>query len=48
MLVRLRGVIGDRTLLHPAGVTEEAGAIIVQDEPYIDGPINFDYGMNLR
>ncbi|KIN07427.1 hypothetical protein OIDMADRAFT_16139 [Oidiodendron maius Zn] len=43
-----REVIDDMSPLPPPGATEEEDAILLQDEPYIDGPIKVDYGTNLR
>ncbi|EDN98695.1 hypothetical protein SS1G_13554 [Sclerotinia sclerotiorum 1980 UF-70] len=41
-------IIDDKTPLPPAGATDEEDFRILGDEPYIDGPINVDYGINLR
>lgn len=30
------------------GATDEEESHILRDEPYIDGPINVDYGIHLR
>jgi hypothetical protein len=41
-------VVDDRSPLPPPGANEEEEALLLQDEPYIDGPIKVDYGTNLR
>jgi hypothetical protein len=41
-------VIDDKSPLPPPGATEEEDTLLLQDEPYIDGPIKVDYGSNLR
>ncbi|KAA8564007.1 hypothetical protein MFRU_032g00140 [Monilinia fructicola] len=43
-----KDIIDDKTPLPPAGSTEEEEFRILGDQPYIDGPINVDYGTNLR
>ncbi|APA15089.1 hypothetical protein sscle_14g098590 [Sclerotinia sclerotiorum 1980 UF-70] len=43
-----KDIIDDKTPLPPAGATDEEDFRILGDEPYIDGPINVDYGINLR
>ncbi|CAD6444924.1 67d3a5d1-d3d3-43c1-b199-0f4fdc236528 [Sclerotinia trifoliorum] len=43
-----KDIIDDKTPLPPAGATDEEEFRILGDEPYIDGPINVDYGINLR
>lgn len=41
-------IIDDKNPLPPVGATDEEDFRILGDEPYIDGPINVDYGINLR
>jgi hypothetical protein len=41
-------VVDDKSPLPPPADTEEEDEILLQDEPYIDGPIKVDYGTNLR
>ncbi|PQE08200.1 hypothetical protein CJF32_00010290 [Rutstroemia sp. NJR-2017a WRK4] len=41
-------VVDDKTPLPPPGATEAEDFKILQDEPYIDGPVAVDYGVNLR
>lgn len=43
-----RDVIDNKSPLPPAGASDEEDALLLQDEPYIDGPIKVDYGTNLR
>ncbi|RAL63703.1 hypothetical protein DID88_003745 [Monilinia fructigena] len=43
-----KDIIDDKTPLPPAGSTEEEEFRILGEQPYIDGPINVDYGTNLR
>ncbi|TGO58826.1 hypothetical protein BOTNAR_0174g00170 [Botryotinia narcissicola] len=43
-----RDIINEKTPLPPVGATDEEDSVILKDEPYIDGPINVDYGINLR
>ncbi|KAI9641455.1 hypothetical protein NHQ30_010262 [Ciborinia camelliae] len=42
-----KDIIDDKTPLPPAGATDEEEFRILGNEPYIDGPINVDYGTNL-
>jgi hypothetical protein len=41
-------IINDKVPLPPPGATDEEGAILLQDEAYIDSPIKIDYGFNAR
>ncbi|KAF7897645.1 uncharacterized protein EAF01_008611 [Botrytis porri] len=43
-----RDIINDKTPLPQVGATDEEDFYVLRDEPYIDGPINVDYGTNLR
>ncbi|CCD34975.1 hypothetical protein ACHAPC_005765 [Botrytis cinerea] len=43
-----KDIIDDKTPLPPVGATDEEESHILRDEPYIDGPINVDYGTHLR
>lgn len=43
-----RDVINDKSPLPPVGATEEEEFEILQNEPYIEGPIKVDYGTRLR
>jgi acetyltransferase-like isoleucine patch superfamily enzyme len=48
-LVKLwQDVVDDKSPIPPPGKAEEEDAIILQDYPYIDGPIKVDYGTHLR
>jgi len=41
-------IVDDKSPIPPPGKTEDEDAVILKDEPYIDGPIKVDYGTNLR
>lgn len=41
-------VVGDKSPIPPPGKSEDEDALILQDYPYIDGPVKVDYGTNLR
>lgn len=41
-------VIDNKSPLPPVGASDEDDAVLLQAEPYIDGPIKVDYGTNLR
>jgi hypothetical protein len=37
----------DKTPLPPPATTEEEDEALLQDEPYVEGPIKMDYGYNV-
>ena len=41
-------VVSDERPLPPQASTEEEDEALLADEPWIDGPIQVDYGTNLR
>ncbi|CZR69784.1 probable acetyltransferase, CysE/LacA/LpxA/NodL family [Phialocephala subalpina] len=41
-------IIDDGSPLPPPAASDGEDAVLLQDEPYIDGPIKIDYGTNLR
>lgn len=43
-----RDIIDDKRPLPPPGASEEEDATLLSDEVYVEGPINVDYGTNLR
>ncbi|RDL38150.1 uncharacterized protein BP5553_05583 [Venustampulla echinocandica] len=43
-----KDIVDDKTPLPPPGATEEEEMELLQDYPYIDGPIKVDYGTQLR
>ncbi|KAF4634214.1 hypothetical protein G7Y89_g3884 [Cudoniella acicularis] len=48
-LVKLwRDVVDDESPLPPPGATEEEEFELLQDEPYVEGPIKVDYGTQIR
>jgi hypothetical protein len=40
-------ICGDQTPLPPPAATEADDEILLQDEPFVEGPIKFDYGYNV-
>ncbi|EHK96989.1 putative acetyltransferase [Glarea lozoyensis 74030] len=34
--------------MPPVGANEEEEAVLLQNEPYVDGPVKADYGFNIR
>ncbi|PMD36882.1 trimeric LpxA-like protein, partial [Hyaloscypha variabilis F] len=40
-------ICGDQTPLPPPAATEADDEILLQDEPFVEGPIKFDYGHNV-
>lgn len=41
-------VVDNKSPLPPPGANDEEEFKLLQNEPYIDGPIKVDYGTNLR
>ena len=41
-------VVNDKRPLPAQAATEEEDWKLFEDDPWIDGPINVDYGINLR
>lgn len=41
-------MVDDKSPVPPPGATPEEDDLVLQNEPYIDGPIKVDYGTNLR
>jgi hypothetical protein len=41
-------IVDDHSPIPPPGASDGEDAVLLQDEPYIDGPIKVDYGTNLR
>jgi hypothetical protein len=41
-------VVGDESPMPPVGANEDEEAILLQNEPYVDGPVKADYGYNIK
>jgi hypothetical protein len=41
-------VVGDKSPMPPVGANEDEVAMVLQNEPYVDGPVKADYGYNIR
>ena len=41
-------ILDDESPLPSSAATEEEDAFLLQDEPFVDGPVKIDYGFNIR
>jgi hypothetical protein len=47
MFLTRDSITADKSPLPPPAATEEEDELLFQDEPYVEGPINADYGYNV-
>lgn len=45
---RSLSIVDNKSPLPPPGASEDEDMTLLQDEPYVDGPVKVDYGTNLK